>query len=85
MTILIYVRDNDTISKGYATKDIVLPCSGEVIAEAGIVPVPVVERILAQTEHMPSACWEGKADCDNCPVYAWRRINKVSSTEGESQ
>jgi len=78
MAILIYVRDNDTISKGFATEDIVLPCSGEVIADTGEV---IVERILAQVEHMPEACWQGKADCDNCPVYAWR--NKSFSTKGE--
>jgi len=78
MTILVYVTGNEfltseTIRKGFATQDIVLPCSGEVIAEAGYVYSFVISRLLAQTEHMPSDCWQGIAVCAECPIYNWRR------------
>jgi len=72
MSILVYV-DCELPHAGFATQDVVLPCSGEVLATAGFVHPFDVSRILAQTEHMPEECWQRQADCDKCPVYDWRR------------
>jgi hypothetical protein len=81
MTILVYtermaVREEAgrlyleiAIERAFATADIVLPCSGEVIAEAGTVSPLTVNRALIAHGTIPQACWEGKntlTECQEC-------------------